>query len=119
MSGVADQDGSGIVQVRQANGATVVDLAGEVDMRSTPQLHERLVKICERQPPNLIINLAQVGYLDSSGLGTLVEALRRVRGYGGKLALCGVQQQVRGLFEITRLDQYFTIHDTEAEALAG
>ncbi len=112
-------EGQYVCEIRQHEGVPVVVLGGAVDMRHTPDLHERLGKICERRPARLVINLEHVSYMDSSGLGTLVVVLRRVHGYGGRVALCGLSERVRSLFEITKLDKLFSIHPTEAEALAG
>ena len=57
--------------------------------------------------------------MDSSGIGTLVEVFRRVNAYKGQLALCGMNDRVHGVFEITKLDKFFKIFATESEAIAG
>ena len=86
-------------------------------MRSTPQLHAALAHLCVQKPAKLVIDLQAVEHMDSSGLGMLVEILRRVHAYGGKMSLCAASKLVRGMFEITRLDQFFRICATETEAL--
>jgi anti-sigma B factor antagonist len=70
------------------------------------------------KPPVLVVNMAQVEFMDSSGLGTLVEALRWSRRNDGQLKLAGLSQAVRNIFEISRLDSVFQVYDTEAEALS-
>ncbi len=105
--------------IRQQDGAAVVSLAGEVDLNHTPAVHRVLVDTCEAKPDRLIIDLQDVSYLDSSGLGTLVEVFRRVKGYGGQLVICGLNDRVRSVFEITKLDHFFAIRSNLAEALAG
>ncbi len=113
-------EASGTVkEVRQAGTATVVALAGEVDLHHTPDVHRALVDACQEQPKKLVVNLKSVTYLDSSGIGTLVEVFRRVNGYGGKLVLCGLNERVHSVFEITKLDRFFKICETEAEALSA
>src|SRR3989304_5398881 len=113
-------DASGTVkEVRQRGIATVVALAGEVDLHHTPEVHKALVAACERKPQMLVVNLGSVTYLDSSGIGTLVEVFRRVNGFGGKLVLCGLNDRVHSVFEITKLDKFFKICLTEAEALSA
>ncbi len=108
-----------VKEVRQNESATVVALAGEVDLHHTPEVHKALVAACQEQPRKIVINLEAVRYLDSSGIGTLVEVFRRVNGYGGKLVLCGLNDRVLSVFEITKLDRFFKICATEAEALSA
>jgi len=108
-----------VKEVREQGDAIVVALGGEIDLHRTPAVHKALVAACDRKPARLVINLDAVAYMDSSGIGTLVEVFRRVNAYRGKLALCNINQRVHSVFEITRLDQFFEIYDTEAEALAG
>lgn len=108
-----------VKEVRQQGSATVVVLRGEVDLHHTPEVHKALIGACQRRPERLIINLTEVSYMDSSGIGTLVEILRRLNGFGGKLMLCGLNERVHGVFEITRLNKFFKIFETEEEALAA
>lgn len=113
------QESETIKEVRQEGAATIVALAGEVDLHHTPEVHKVLVTACQEQPGLLVLNLKAVTYMDSSGIGTLVEVFRRVNGYGGKLVLCGLNERVHSVFEITKLDRFFKICDSEQEALAG
>jgi len=108
-----------IKEVRQDGSAAVVSLTGEIDLHHTPEVHKTLVAVCDRKPTRLVVDLAEVTYIDSSGIGTLVEVFRRVNGYQGKLVLCGLNERVRGVFEITKLDRFFKICNTQAEALAA
>jgi anti-sigma B factor antagonist len=99
------------LQIRPSGdrGARVVTLHGEVDLRSSPRLRDDLIDIIDERPQRLIIDLTHVSYMDSSGVGTLVEIKRRLEQNGGKLALAGLQPRVRSVFEITRLDRFFTL----------
>ena len=115
---MADNSGS-IKDVRSEGDAVVVALGGEIDLHQAPTVHETLITACAGKPKCLVINLEAVSYMDSSGIGTLVEVFRRVKAYDGRLALCRINSRVRSLFEITKLDKFFAIYDTEAEALAG
>lgn len=103
-------------EIRRDPETTVVVLAGEVDMHQSPTLHAALIEVAAGRPKRLILNLSDVQYMDSSGVGTLVELLRRVNSYKGKLALVGLTDRVRSVFEITKLDKFFSIHSTEAQA---
>ncbi len=99
--------------------AAVVRLTGDIDMHHSPAVHEAIVEVCDQQPALLVIDLQDVHYMDSSGIGTLVDIFRRVNGYGGQLSMCSLNERVRSVFEITRLDKFFKIYPSVAEALAG
>ncbi len=113
---MADHDNC-VREIRREGDAIVVTLAGEIDLHKAPEVHRALVGACEEKPKHLVVNLEQVTYMDSSGIGTLVEVFRRVNAYEGKLGLYGVGPRVRSLFEITKLDKFFKIYPSEAEAL--
>jgi anti-sigma B factor antagonist len=104
--------------VMQHGNATVVKLTGEVDMSHSPSVHQTLVEVLEGRPARLVIDLTEVSYMDSSGVGILVDALRRMRTSGGKLALVAVAPRVLSVLQITKLDQFFEMHSTLQEALA-
>ena len=71
------------------------------------------------EPKTLVVDLSRVSYIDSSGLAALIEAMQNVQEYGGKFALAGLQETVRTIFEIARLDQVFQIFPDVDAALAG
>ena len=112
-----DPKASPVKDIRRTADATVVALAGDVDLHHAPALHAALLDISESRPRRWIVNLADVPYMDSSGVGTLVYILRRVNAYKGKMALVAMNNRVRSVFEITKLDQFFTIRATEEEAM--
>lgn len=113
-----DGDSSCVKEIRQGGGTVVVALAGEIDLHNTPEVHKALIRVCRDQPDRLVINLGEVSYMDSSGIGTLVEVFRRVNAYEGKLGLCNLNERVLSVFEITKLDHFFRIYDSESEAIA-
>ncbi len=73
----------------------------------------------EKKPQRLVVDLAHVTYLDSSGLAVLIEGMQNVREYGGKFALAGVHENVRPIFEIANLDQVFEMFPDVDSALAS
>ncbi len=87
----------------------LVRVLGEVDLRSSPVLREQLLRKIDPPPARLVIDLTGVEYIDSSGVGTLVELKRRLDRAGARIVLVGLQPRVRSVFEITRLDRFFTI----------
>ena len=100
--------------------AVLVTVRGEIDLHNSPELRNALLEMLnQRQPKRLILNLAQVPYMDSSAIAVLVEALQKIRKSGGRIFLTDLQPRVKGLLEIARLDSIFVIAANEAEALAN
>jgi anti-sigma B factor antagonist len=97
----------------------VLPLEGEIDLHVSPRVSASLGAIVAEKPQNVVVDLSKVSYIDSSGLAVLIEAMQSVEGYGGKFALAGVQDKVRPIFEIARLDQVFRIFPSVDAALAG
>ncbi|MGD8452356.1 MAG: STAS domain-containing protein [Phycisphaerae bacterium] len=104
------------VSTSSVAGAEVVHVVGEIDLRTSPQLRTRLLQVVEREPKRLVVDLSRVGYMDSSGVGTMVEVKRMVERRGGAVVLAGLQPRVRGVFEITQLDKFFIIAGSVDEA---
>ncbi len=102
---------------RNSNNIDVLELEGRFDAYEVPSL----VKWFDNNPTakHVIINLSGVGFIDSSGLSTLVKGLKRCRQNEGELYLSDLQQAVLIIIELTRLDKAFKIFKTEAEAIAA
>lgn len=98
---------------------TIVEVAGEVDVYTAAVLREKLAEVIDAEHTDVVVDLTGVGFLDSTGLGVLVGALKKIRGFGGRLQLVIDQEKVMKVFRITALTQVFTIHDTLEGALAG
>ncbi len=109
---------SPIKAVRWIDKTAIVDAVGDIDLTKSPQFQQALLALLDKKPERLVVNLSQVGYMDSSGVASLVKVLSRVRGQNVSLHLAAMSPRVRNLFEITRLDSVFNIHATEEEALA-
>ncbi len=108
---------STIKEIRRGPSGTVVEAQGDIDLRFQPEFQKALLGVCGEKPPRLVIHLGLVEYMDSSGVGTLVKISHTVKVNKGKLVLVAPNARVRSIFEITTLDKYFTILDTEEEAL--
>ena len=106
-----------VKDVRKSDDATVVSLSGDVDLHHSPALHAALVQLAADRPKRLLMDLTGVPYIDSSGIGTFVEVFRRVNSYKGKMVFFGLSDRVRSVFEITKLDKFFTICQSEADAV--
>ncbi len=105
------------VETREIQQYMLIDIKGEVDMYSSPQIRKILLEHISKKVSGLIVNLKAVSYMDSSGIATLVESLQRLNEYGGKLIITNVQGAVMDVFELSRLDKVFTIVDNESDAL--
>lgn len=99
------------VERLEEDDAVVVRPEGDIDLSRSPSFRRQLANIQERSPRRLIVNLSDVPYMDSSGVATLVEAMQVARKHNSRLILCGLQERVRSIFEIARLDTVFTIVD--------
>ena len=108
---------SPVRQVRWVQRAAIVDVTGEIDLNRSSAFQQELLKLLDQQPGRIVVNLTDVSYIDSSGVASLVKLLSRVRRGAASLHLFGLTEQVRGVFEITKLDSVFNIHRTEEEAL--
>lgn len=101
-------------------GATVVEVAGELDLHSAPQLRAELTRALENSvPPRVIVDLSGVNFIDSTGVGVLIGALKRAREADGKLLFCNPQPRVCRVFEITGLVGALPLFSTREAALAA
>jgi anti-sigma B factor antagonist len=87
----------------------VLPLQGEIDLHISPGIAASLATMIAAHPARLVVDLSGVTYIDSSGLAVLIQATQSVEEYGGQLTLAGVSDDVRSIFEMARLDQFFLI----------
>jgi anti-sigma B factor antagonist len=97
----------------------IIEVAGEIDVYTAPKLREAIVSAVEAGHTRLIIDVQKVDFLDSTGLGVLVGALKRVRGDSGSLDIVCTQERILKIFEITGLDKVFGLHSSIDEARAA
>jgi anti-anti-sigma factor len=122
MAGGAPPTGSGEtmdIEVTSSAAITVVCPRGDLDMAAADQMKRTLTKLVDDGSRKLLVDLGQVGYVDSSGMGALVASLKHARTVGGELRLCALQDDVRAIFEMTRLNRAVTIHGSRSEALGA
>jgi anti-sigma B factor antagonist len=105
--------------VRDQDGWVVLAVSGEIDIATAPSLRERLHALLAEDKRQLIVDLDDVGFLDSTALGVLVGVLKRARSEGGEVRIVCTQPRVRKVFEITRLDSAFDLFDSVDEAVRG
>jgi anti-sigma B factor antagonist len=97
----------------------VLSVRGEVDVATAPQLRERMVDLVSQGSAKIILDLGDVGFLDSTGLGVIVGCLKRARANDGDIVLVCDQRPILKVLEITGLTTVFGVHATVDEALAA
>lgn len=97
----------------------VLEVGGEVDVYTAPRLREQLVELVEQGARRVVVDLTHVDFLDSTGLGVLVGALKRLRAVNGTLGLVCAHERLLKIFRITALDRVFDLHDTVEAATSA
>lgn len=96
----------------------LIELSGEVDLYNAPAFKQRLVEAIESGKREVVIDLTDVSFIDSTTLGVLVGGLKRLRPEGGNLRLVCSNENIVKIFEITGLDRVFSLHETREAAIA-
>lgn len=104
------------IEVERQGDVCVLSLDGEVDVYTSPTLKERLVETVDDGCFNILVDMRDVGFIDSSGLGVLVSGLRRVKENGGTMRLVCTKENILKIFRITGLDKVFPIFADVEEA---
>jgi anti-sigma B factor antagonist len=97
----------------------VFPLEGEIDLDVSPHVESSLASVISERPEHVVVDFSGVTFIDSSGLAVLINAMQDVKKYGGKLTLSGINTDVRSIFEMARLDQFFLIDPNDDELLAA
>ncbi|OQA57086.1 MAG: Anti-sigma-B factor antagonist [Candidatus Omnitrophica bacterium ADurb.Bin277] len=106
------------IQMNHQGDVNVVELEGELDFHSSPELRARLGELTSKQAAKILVNLKKVDYMDSSGIATFVEVFQKTKRYNGRLILAGLTPAVRGIFEIAKLESIFEIAQDVQEAIS-
>lgn len=105
---------------RETSGVTILDLEGRITLgEPTGLLRESVKNLLAAGHKNILLNLGQVSYIDSAGLGELVGCSTTVRNAGGRLKLMQLQKKISDLMQITKLHTVFEVIDDEAKAVAS
>ena len=100
-----------------SNEQYVISLAGEVDLYTAPEFKQQLLEVIDQGGRDVIVDLSDTTFIDSTTLGVLVGGVKRLRPSGGSLVLVCSDQNILKIFEITGLDRVFPIHGTRDEAV--
>jgi len=104
--------------IREQQGSLVVELGGEIDLDRAPKIRNTLLD-CVGRGRDVLVDLSQVTYIDSSGIASLVEALQNAGQAGTGFGLVAVSAEALRVFELARLDKVFAIHPDIDSALAA
>jgi anti-sigma B factor antagonist len=105
---------------RQMQDNVILDLSGDIDLAHSPEMRKVLLgEIKVKKTPKVFLNMKNVRYIDSSGIASLVEALKASRDAGTKLILYSLSTGVREVIHLSRLQKIFDIFDDEQQALAS
>ena len=107
------------ISARRMDKVTIFDITGHIDLANSPELRKALLKeLRESKTPRVIMNLTGVRYIDSSGVASLVEALKAARDQGLRFILYGLSPAAREVLQLSRLITIFEVFDNEQQALA-
>jgi anti-sigma B factor antagonist len=98
---------------------TLVEVEGQLIVGNRQELKQQVLEQLETGDRKFVIDFANTGYIDSSGLGVLVSLSKKIREQGGELRLSSLNEDLRTLFELTKLDTLFRIADNKDKALQG
>ena len=104
---------------KHPGGVLVVEVDGQLIVGNRQELKQKVLDALEAGSKKFLIDFSKTGYIDSSGLGVLVSLSKKIRDEGGDLRLAGLNDDLKTLFELTKLDTLFAITDSAAEALAA
>jgi anti-sigma B factor antagonist len=108
------------IATRQLDGITVLDLSGRITLgEGSVQLRESVRDLLAKGKKKIVLNLSEISYMDSSGMGELVTAYTSVKNQGGELKLVNLTKKIEDLMQITKLVTVFDIYNDEAKAIAA
>ncbi|HMV76787.1 MAG TPA: STAS domain-containing protein [Leptospiraceae bacterium] len=102
---------------REVNSIPIVDIVGEVDLYNTKEIKDLIDQMIKEGKYQIILNLGQVPFMDSSGIGTLVTGMYRLKKYQGNLKIVNIVGSVAKVFKMTGMDAHLEIFETEEDAV--
>jgi anti-sigma B factor antagonist len=104
---------------KHPGGILVVEVDGQLIVGNRQELKQRVLDALDAGDRKFLIDFTRTGYIDSSGLGVLVSLSKKIRDEGGDLRLAGLNEDLKTLFELTKLDTLFAITDSAEQALTA
>jgi anti-sigma B factor antagonist len=105
------------IEIVVYKGIKVMELSGEIDMYTSPELRRELMGLLHRKVSPLLVDFKEVSYIDSSGIATFVEGLKGIKTYGGRLKFFSIPDRIVEIFNFSKLDRVFEIYRNLDEAI--
>ena len=102
------------IKSNERDGVIILEVHGEININTSPDLKKHFEKQAKKK---IVVDLREVTYVDSSGLATLVEMLKKTKVQGGSLGLASMPEKIKSLFEITKLDKLFSVFQNQQDAV--
>ena len=109
----------GFATRKDPKGVFVLEVDGQLIVGNRQEFKQRVLDALEAGERRFLVDFTRTGYIDSSGLGVLVSLSKKIRDEGGDLRLAGLNEDLKTLFELTKLDTLFAISDSAADGLAA
>jgi len=106
-------------EIKDIDGTKILSVEGEIDVYTAPQFKDAVNKVLAEGQKHLIINMAGITYMDSSGFGTLLSATKRLRPQGGTVSMVKCNRAIDRILKITKLNTVFATYDSVAEAISA
>ena len=107
------------IRTKEVGDVVVIRVSGEVDLYSSPEIKKKIKRYCRKDKVKILVDLGKVTYIDSSGISSLISSVTSLKSLGGELKILRVYNTVKKIFDLTKLDTFFDIHDDEKKALAA
>jgi anti-sigma B factor antagonist len=109
---------AGSIEITNSNGINIVNLLGRLDIMMAVELEKQMHSLLDSGADRIIIDMARLDFLSSSGLRIFIECAKRIKNVKGRLVLCNPSPSVLRVFKITQLDSVFEIHDGLEKAIS-
>ena len=107
------------VDIKEGEGCNILNVCGDVDVYTSPKVKESINALIEKEIYNIVVNLEDVRYVDSTGLGVWIGALKRVKEHNGNIVLVCTNPQIKKIFQITGLVKIFSIFANNEDAIGA
>ncbi len=103
------------ISFREAGGYKIIEVTGEVDLYNVSELKKALFSITDGNYKSVVVDMKNVNYMDSSGIGALVAGQKKMKAHAGNFAIMNLHEDVLNILKLATLDRFFKIYDTEED----
>jgi len=104
------------IKIKDHEGVKIIALSGDIDMYASPEVRKQLLRMIDQRVPVIMVDLANVTYIGSSGIATFVEGLKGMMSYSGRLKFFGIPTKVMEIFNFSKLDKVFDMYGSMEDA---